>query len=172
TATVSSVDPANGTPTGTVQFIVDGVNFGAAVALSAGGTASIKDSALSVGAHTITASYSGDSSHDSSTSPEVTETVLAVEQRADMIGQQVASLGLNGGNQNSLLVKLHLKGNHGDIGKVGAFIHEVRALTKAHKISQTDADMLITEAKGLLVSLRFVEATAGLHGHGNAKHCA
>jgi hypothetical protein len=164
TATVSSVDPANGTPTGSVQFIVDGSNFGAPVALSAGGAASVSDSALSVGTHTVTATYSGDSLHDGSTSSPLTQTVLSVEQQVQIIQDQVTSLGLNAGNQNSLLVKLHLKGNHGDIGKVGAFIHELKAMTKTHRISQTDSDMLIGEAHDLLISLRFVETTARLHG--------
>jgi hypothetical protein len=62
-----------------------------------------------------------------------------------------------------------LKGNHGDIGKVGAFIHEVKALTKAGKISQADADMLISEANGLLISLRFVESMATTHGRGHSQ---
>jgi hypothetical protein len=42
TATVSSVNPANGTPTGTVQFVIDGANFGSPVTLS-GGVASVND---------------------------------------------------------------------------------------------------------------------------------
>jgi len=168
TATVST-DPASGTPTGSVQFVIDGANFGSAVALGAGGVATITDSALSVGAHTVTAVYSGDTTHASSTSATLTQTVLSVEQQVQMIQGQIATLGLNKGNTNSLDVKLHLKGNHGDLGKVGAFIHEVKALTKAHKISQANADMLTSEANGLLISLRFVESTAAQHGKGQAK---
>jgi hypothetical protein len=170
TATVST-DPTSGTPTGSVQFIIDGANFGSAVALGAGGSASITDSALSVGTHTITATYSGDATHGGSTSDPLTQTVLSVEQQVQMIQGQIATLGLNKGNTNSLDVKLNLKGNHGDIGKVGAFIHEVKAMTKAHKISQAESDMLISEANGLLISLRFVESTAANgHGKGQAKH--
>jgi hypothetical protein len=176
TATVSS-DPASGTPTGSVQFLIDGANFGSAVALGAGGVATITDSALSVGTHTVTAVYSGDSAHSASTSDPLTQTVLSVEQQVQNLKDQIATLGLNKGNTNSLDVKLNLKGNHGDIGKVGAFIHEVKALTKAHKISQANADMLISEADGLLISLRFVESTAAAthgngHGNGQAKHHA
>jgi hypothetical protein len=168
TATVST-DPASGTPTGSVQFIIDGANFGSAVALSAGGVATITDSALSVGTHTVTAVYSGDSTHTASTSDPLTQTVLSVEQQVQNLKDQIATLGLNKGNTNSLDVKLNLKGNHGDIGKVGAFIHEVRALTKAGKISQANADMLISEANGLLISLRFVESTVAAHGHGHGQ---
>ncbi len=59
TATIAS---ASGTPTGTVQFQVDGVNFGAAQTLS-GGIASISDTGLTAGSHTIKAIYSSDSNN-------------------------------------------------------------------------------------------------------------
>ncbi len=56
----------SGTPTGTVQFVVDGSNFGAPVTLS-GGSAQISTSSLSVGpGHTVTANYSGDGSFQAS----------------------------------------------------------------------------------------------------------
>ena len=55
-----------GTPTGTVQFVVDGVNFGSPVTLS-GGTATLSTTALSVSAgHTVSGVYSGDSSFQGS----------------------------------------------------------------------------------------------------------
>jgi hypothetical protein len=57
TATVGT-DPRVGTPTGTVQFQVDGSNFGSPVSL-VNGVASVATSALSVDAHTVTAVYSG-----------------------------------------------------------------------------------------------------------------
>jgi len=49
------------TPTGNVQFQVDGVNLGSAVTLVNGGATSINTTALTAGAHSITAVYSGDS---------------------------------------------------------------------------------------------------------------
>ena len=57
----ATVTPASGTfdNGGSVQFAADGSNFGAPVTLS-NGVASISDSGLTVGTHTITASYSGD----------------------------------------------------------------------------------------------------------------
>jgi hypothetical protein len=61
TATVAANVAVFGTPTGSVQFSVDGVNFGAAVTL-AGGSASLTTSALSAGQHTITAAYTSDTS--------------------------------------------------------------------------------------------------------------
>jgi PKD repeat protein len=60
TATVSPVPPATGTPTGTVQFIVDGADVGSAVTLS-GGTGSLNISSIPAGTHTVQAVYSGDS---------------------------------------------------------------------------------------------------------------
>jgi hypothetical protein len=50
-------------PTGTVQFAVDGTNFGTPVTLSDGMATSQATSTLAGGNHVITASYSGDSSY-------------------------------------------------------------------------------------------------------------
>jgi hypothetical protein len=58
----ATVAPTSGpvTPTGTIQFLVDGSNFGVPVTLS-GGAASLSIAALSAGSHIVTAVYSGDS---------------------------------------------------------------------------------------------------------------
>ena len=69
TATVS---PSSAT--GTIQFQIDGTNFGSPVALS-GGTATLTTSSLSVGTHSVTASYGGDSNFAGSTSSALTQTV-------------------------------------------------------------------------------------------------
>ena len=50
---------------GTVHFAVDGCNYGTAVCLS-GGSATIADATLSIGTHTITATYMGDTNFGSS----------------------------------------------------------------------------------------------------------
>jgi hypothetical protein len=60
TATIATPITGLDGPTGTVQFMVDGSNFGSAVPLSSN-TASFTTSALSVGPHTVQAVYSGDS---------------------------------------------------------------------------------------------------------------
>jgi hypothetical protein len=71
TATVSG---AGATPTGSVTFIIDGVNDGS-VPLS-GGLASIGLNTLGAGTHTIVATYSGDSNYGaSSNSPALSYTV-------------------------------------------------------------------------------------------------
>src|SRR5205807_239356 len=69
TATLNVQGPGAGTPTGTVQFQIDGSNAGAAVNFNTSGgvtTASMTTSSLTVGTHTITASYSGDADFASS----------------------------------------------------------------------------------------------------------
>lgn len=71
TATVSGVSP-----TGTVSFFDGASQIGSAVALS-GGTASTSVSNLGVGGHALTAVYSGDANHFTSTSLVATQTVNA-----------------------------------------------------------------------------------------------
>jgi hypothetical protein len=74
TADVSSVVGGAGTPDGTVQFLVDGANFGGATPLSGGEatSAAITFPADEVGDHTVQAVYSGSGDFFGSTSPEVT----------------------------------------------------------------------------------------------------
>ncbi|MBD0369797.1 MAG: PQQ-dependent sugar dehydrogenase [Pyrinomonadaceae bacterium] len=64
TATVTS---ASGTPTGAVQFKDGANNLGSPVALNASGVATFTTSSLTVGTHTITAEYGGDSNFNAST---------------------------------------------------------------------------------------------------------
>jgi hypothetical protein len=72
TGTVSTSDSSAGTPTGSVQFQIDGANFGSPVALS-GGAASITTGSLPAGTHSVVAFYISDSStfgnSDSSAAP-------------------------------------------------------------------------------------------------------
>jgi len=66
TATVAAVSPATGTPTGTVQFIIDGSNAGPPVTLNGSGSAQFTTSTPTTGNHTVSASYSGDNNFNSS----------------------------------------------------------------------------------------------------------
>jgi hypothetical protein len=59
-ATVSTPQTGVGTPTGKVQFRVDGVAVGGAVTLSGGQATSASVSNLTPGTHTVTANYAGD----------------------------------------------------------------------------------------------------------------
>lgn len=73
TAHVSS---AGGSPTGILSFTDGGTSIGTAT-LDASGNAGFTTSTLAVGAHTIAASYFGDTSFNPSVSVNVTETVNA-----------------------------------------------------------------------------------------------
>ena len=75
TATVTAVAPGSGIATGLVQFRVDGVNFGTAVALGPTGTASITTTGIAVGRHTVTVVYAGDGSLNGSTSAGITQRI-------------------------------------------------------------------------------------------------
>jgi hypothetical protein len=75
TATVTAVPPGAGTPSGTVQFRVDGVNLGSAVTLTGGSATSPTTTSLAVGNRAITAIYNGDTNFNTSTSPSLTQVV-------------------------------------------------------------------------------------------------
>ncbi len=70
TATVAAVSPGVGSPTGTVDFLNNGVSVGTATL--SGGTATLTTSSLPVAVNTITAQYNGDTNFSSSTSASVT----------------------------------------------------------------------------------------------------
>ncbi len=62
TASVGVVSPAAGTPTGGVQFVIDGGNVGGPGVIN-GGTTSLTVSSLPVGPHTVAANYLGDTDY-------------------------------------------------------------------------------------------------------------
>ena len=73
TATVAPAS-GTGTPTGTVQFTVDGANFGSAATMSGGSATSPTIGTLTVGTHSVGATYRGDSAF-SGGSGSLTQTV-------------------------------------------------------------------------------------------------
>ncbi len=75
TVTVSVVAPGAGAPTGTVTFMDGGATLGTST-LGANGQATFSSSALSLGSHTVTASYGGDMNFTAS-SGSATETAAA-----------------------------------------------------------------------------------------------
>jgi ELWxxDGT repeat protein len=97
-AFVTAADPAAGTPTGTVTFKEGTTVLATNVTLS-GGSASFTTASLSVGSHTITAVYSGDSHFtvsqaDDSASPQLvskdgTSMALTSSTRTTVSGEQV-----------------------------------------------------------------------------------
>jgi hypothetical protein len=68
TATIASLAPGAGVPTGTVQFQINGVDLGLPVALVNGLATSAATSALAAGSYTVTAVYSGSANHNGTTS--------------------------------------------------------------------------------------------------------
>ena len=76
TATVAATDPiGSGVPTGTVQFMVDGVAVGSPVMLDAAGTATFTTSKLKEGLHTASADYAGEDYFLASSSAPIDHTV-------------------------------------------------------------------------------------------------
>ena len=73
----AAVTGNGGTPTGSVVFSVDGAPANTA-ALDGTGKASFSDSSLSVGNHTISATYTGDKYDNASTSSALTESIQAI----------------------------------------------------------------------------------------------
>ena len=66
-ATLSAQAPGGGIPTGTVQFLTNGVNFGAAATLTNAAASSVTVATLPHGSNLITANYAGDSNFQGST---------------------------------------------------------------------------------------------------------
>jgi sugar lactone lactonase YvrE len=71
----AAVTSSTGTPTGSVTFTDGSSNIGQG-ALNAQGVASFSTSTLSVGAHTLTATYGGDGSYNASTSTSLLHTIV------------------------------------------------------------------------------------------------
>lgn len=78
---------------------------------------------------------------------------LAADMQAQVEGLRAAGV-LNEGQANSLVVKLDLEDNEGDIGRVQAFLNEVDALLRASILSSAQADALLTPGNILLTGLR------------------
>src|SRR5262249_40885165 len=84
-------------------------------------------------------------------------TVESPAQQAADLQAQVAALQkagyLNKGQANSPVVKLKLKGNNGDIGKVQAFLDEVQADVAAGILTPAQAAPLLYYGNILLLSV-------------------
>ncbi len=80
----ATVSAASGTPTGTVQFSVNGVAYNSAVPLT-NGAATISITGLAAGTDTITATYSGDANFASSTGQALTVPVALVKTTTTLV---------------------------------------------------------------------------------------
>ncbi len=77
TFSVSVTSTSGAQPTGTVQFKVDGANYGSVVTLSGTGTASTSVTGLTTKAHTLSATYSGSATYAAAGPVSVSITVTA-----------------------------------------------------------------------------------------------
>ncbi|NEW72839.1 beta strand repeat-containing protein [Streptomyces rhizosphaericus] len=75
TATVTAVPPATGIPTGNVTFVISGGPTLVGT-LNGAGQATVSTNTLTTGAHTVTATYGGDTCFAGSTSPTITQNVV------------------------------------------------------------------------------------------------
>jgi hypothetical protein len=71
----AALSGAGATPTGTVTFLDGAAQLGSGT-VDGSGTATVTTSTLAVGAHSITASYGGDTNYSAITSTALTETVI------------------------------------------------------------------------------------------------
>jgi alpha-tubulin suppressor-like RCC1 family protein len=72
----ASVKGAVNTPGGTIQFTIDGINFGSPVTLTSGSAASANTSTLALGVHVIQAVYSGDANYQAGISAGILQVVI------------------------------------------------------------------------------------------------
>jgi len=93
TATVSGPASAAAQPTGSVQFELNGQNYGSPVTLSPNGTADQTFSWTTAANESVTAVYLGDRNYQTGPSPTVTEPVLAPGAYA--MGTTLVVLGAN-----------------------------------------------------------------------------
>ena len=75
TATTTVNSPGSGTASGSVQFQDNGINLGSPQSLGSGGQAAITISDLSVGSHTISASFTSDSTNFNDSAGNTTQIV-------------------------------------------------------------------------------------------------
>ncbi len=93
TATVAAVAPGHGTPTGTVTFDDAAVSLGTG-SLSATGQASLTVTSFAPGAHSITATYSGDTNFaGSATSTATSQVVMAPDFSLSASSAQTVNAG-------------------------------------------------------------------------------
>ena len=137
TTVLSSLDPSTygqavsftasvtgSSPTGTVQFNIDGSPFGSAVTLASGSATSGSISTLTAGTHTVTAVYSGDTDNQGSTgtlsggqvvSQATAGTVVTSNQNPSTYGQSVTFTATINGEYGLIKGRKQTKGRAQDI---------------------------------------------------------
>ncbi len=95
TFSVSVTSTSSTHPTGTVQFLVDNVNHGGPVTLSATGTASTSVTGLSIATHSLSAKYNGDANYAPAGPISVSSVVTAVAKVPPVVTLSVAARPAN-----------------------------------------------------------------------------
>jgi hypothetical protein len=157
TATVTANAPGAGTPTGSVNFSENGNPIGSAT-LGSNGQAAITIATLSVGTHSITASYQGDGNFNGSNGGPLTQTVnkndtttlVLSSVNPSLVGQSVTFtaaispvVGTGGALEPSGTVNFFENGNpigSATLGSNGQAVLSTTALTAGnHTITTTYA---------------------------------
>jgi hypothetical protein len=101
TAVVAPVAPGAGSPSGHVQFRINGALYGAPVALVNGSATAPATASLGAGAHAVTATYSGDANFTAGTPATLTQNVSASNDafagRLTLAGATATATGSNAG---------------------------------------------------------------------------
>jgi len=144
TATVRVVAPGAGAPTGTVQFQIDGSNAGSPVSLGSGGIATFSTATLKVGTHTITASYSGDSSFASSSGSltQMVNDVLAGNVTALLNVSGVLTIIGDAGN-NAITIQQNAAGSLQVAGVGGTLVNQSSNPASFTLSSVTEIDVFL-----------------------------
>ena len=137
---VSGVSTTTATPTGTIQFLVDGATSGLAVALSSGSaTLSLATSSLNAGPHAITAVYSGDATY---TGSRGTTTLTVTLATADFsLTPSASTITVTSGSSGS--INLSLASLNSFAGSV-----TLSATTVAHSVGTFSANPVMLVASG------------------------
>jgi YVTN family beta-propeller protein len=106
TATVNPSTPGSTSPTGTISFF-DGTTLLGTATLGATLTASFTSFSLSIGSHSITAAYSGDTNFSSSTSQALIESIVAAPASGDYtLSANPASLTITSGGTGTVTLTI------------------------------------------------------------------
>ncbi|HLJ97628.1 MAG TPA: Ig-like domain-containing protein, partial [Gemmataceae bacterium] len=130
TATISVQAPGSGTPTGTVQFQIDGSNVGSPVSVSTTGgvtAATFSSTTLTVGSHTITASYSGDGNLTGSTGTLAGGEVITGGAAGNVTATLDLATGLlriSGDTGNNVLTITQVAGGGLQVAGVGTTVNQ------------------------------------------------